>query len=247
MRPDLPQLLRSTRQEAELTQLEVAERAGVDQAALSRYERGLRTPTLGTLERVLAAMGQQIVVELEPLDAQIDREIDRLAAMTPAERIQSCWLLVDVPEMFAGLAWAFGGAAAGVLQGAPLPLDRVDVLMLDDPVVLDTVARVLRQRLAAQWWEEDRLFAVPDAVHREALRAAAGSRWELGGAELLIRAVSAATLASCSTVAIEEEDLGQVRVVPVRVVPVPAIEAADQRAARALARFRQRLAAGGAS
>ena len=57
------QILR-LRKERALTQVELAERAGLDQAEISRLERGAGNPTEQTLERVAEALGArwQLVV-----------------------------------------------------------------------------------------------------------------------------------------------------------------------------------------
>lgn len=49
--------LRLLRQARGLRQNVTAERAGITKAMLSAYERGRRLPSLGTLTRVLAALG----------------------------------------------------------------------------------------------------------------------------------------------------------------------------------------------
>lgn len=60
-------LLRLARHKAELTQRELAERAGVTQQAISAYETGRMEPTLPTLQRLLAAAGFEMRMGLEPL------------------------------------------------------------------------------------------------------------------------------------------------------------------------------------
>ena len=50
-----------------LSQAEVARRAGTSRPTLSAYEGGSRNPTLDTLERVLAANGQHLVVVPDPV------------------------------------------------------------------------------------------------------------------------------------------------------------------------------------
>lgn len=55
-------LIRDARLAAGLTQLELAERAGTSQPALTRYERGAVLPTLPTLERVLSACGRRLLI-----------------------------------------------------------------------------------------------------------------------------------------------------------------------------------------
>lgn len=58
----VPTLLHHARARAELTQAELAERAGTSQSALARYETGVAVPTLPTLERLLAACGYRLQV-----------------------------------------------------------------------------------------------------------------------------------------------------------------------------------------
>ncbi|CAB4925196.1 unannotated protein [freshwater metagenome] len=59
------------RSERGLTQRELAARAGVQQADISRIERGSLAPSTPTLMRILAALGARVVIELVP-DAELD-------------------------------------------------------------------------------------------------------------------------------------------------------------------------------
>ncbi len=56
-------LLREARLEAGLTQAELASRSGTSQATLSAYERGQKSPSTATLERILAATGRRLATE----------------------------------------------------------------------------------------------------------------------------------------------------------------------------------------
>ena len=56
-------ILRDVRHESGLTQSELAARAGTSQPAVNRYERGVALPSLPTLERLVRAAGQFLVVE----------------------------------------------------------------------------------------------------------------------------------------------------------------------------------------
>ena len=49
--------LRAVREKLGMSQEEVAERAGVDRTYISILERGLKSPTLDTMERICAALG----------------------------------------------------------------------------------------------------------------------------------------------------------------------------------------------
>lgn len=60
---DLRKMLRQARTDANLSQVQLAERAGTSQPALARYESGAALPTLPTLERLLAACGRRIQIE----------------------------------------------------------------------------------------------------------------------------------------------------------------------------------------
>ncbi len=60
--PDVPTLIRHARARADLSQAQLAERAGTSQPALARYETGTTLPTLPTLERLLAACGRRLQV-----------------------------------------------------------------------------------------------------------------------------------------------------------------------------------------
>jgi transcriptional regulator with XRE-family HTH domain len=50
-------VLRAKREKLALSQEEVAERAGVDRTYVSILERGLKSPTVETLEKICAALG----------------------------------------------------------------------------------------------------------------------------------------------------------------------------------------------
>lgn len=58
MRVDL--LLRGARHDAGLSQAQLARRARTSQSAIARYERGVTTPSLETLERLLRACGGRL-------------------------------------------------------------------------------------------------------------------------------------------------------------------------------------------
>lgn len=53
-------LIREARREAGISQERLARRAGTSQATISAYERGSKEPSVSTLSRLLAAMGQRL-------------------------------------------------------------------------------------------------------------------------------------------------------------------------------------------
>ncbi len=82
-------IIREARSRAGLGLRELARRAGTSHATLARYERGEVDPTMGTLERIVAACGFELRVLLAPPDRQ-DEELARsFARLTPAERLES--------------------------------------------------------------------------------------------------------------------------------------------------------------
>lgn len=63
--------LKKAREAAGLSLAEVAERSGIDKAALSRLENGIHAnPTVETLVRYSAAVGKQMSITLEDLPAK---------------------------------------------------------------------------------------------------------------------------------------------------------------------------------
>lgn len=62
-------LLSRARHLAGLSQAELAQRAGTSQPAIARFESGQANPTVATIERLLAAAGFALHVELVPLES----------------------------------------------------------------------------------------------------------------------------------------------------------------------------------
>lgn len=67
-RPSAAELIRDARLRAELTQVQLAHRAGVTQSVISTYENGRREPSLAALQRLLLAAGFATVIDLEPVE-----------------------------------------------------------------------------------------------------------------------------------------------------------------------------------
>lgn len=66
------EVIRQARKRHDLSQATLALRAGTDQAAVSRIERGEVSPTIETVERLLAAMGECLQVEAGPMSREYD-------------------------------------------------------------------------------------------------------------------------------------------------------------------------------
>ncbi|MGH8982829.1 MAG: helix-turn-helix domain-containing protein [Acidimicrobiia bacterium] len=82
-------LIREARRRAGLSQAELAARLGTKQSVISRWERGLDTPRIDTLARILHACGFEADLTLRRHD-DVDRaQLRENLAMTPAQRLAS--------------------------------------------------------------------------------------------------------------------------------------------------------------
>lgn len=65
----------------------MARRSGIAQPSISRIERGLVSPTVDTLERLVRECGMELEVVDRPGEGDVDRTLIReRLAMTPGER-----------------------------------------------------------------------------------------------------------------------------------------------------------------
>ena len=71
--------LRERRYELELTQQEVAERAGTSHSFVSRLERGDHIPTIPVLQRILRVLDEELLIGIERQvpDEEPEREVAR--------------------------------------------------------------------------------------------------------------------------------------------------------------------------
>ena len=92
MKDDAPSagaLLSRTRRRRRLTQAELAIRAGTSQAAISRIERGLESPTVDRLNALLQVMGETLTLSAEPMQPWADSaDLASEHAMTADERLE---------------------------------------------------------------------------------------------------------------------------------------------------------------
>lgn len=81
-------LLREARNRHGLSQARLARRAGTTQSAISRIEQERISPTVQTLAELLHLMGEDLVLDLKPRDAGIDRtQIDERLKLNEQERL----------------------------------------------------------------------------------------------------------------------------------------------------------------
>jgi transcriptional regulator with XRE-family HTH domain len=82
------ELVRATRARHGLTQDQLAARARTSQAAISRIERGIVSPTVETLANLLDLMGEELMLDSREVDYGFDETLhEQTLAMTPAERL----------------------------------------------------------------------------------------------------------------------------------------------------------------
>lgn len=72
--------IRERRYELDLTQQEVAERAGTSHSFVSKLERGEHLPTIPVLKRILAVLNEELLLGFERIgpDADPEREVARV-------------------------------------------------------------------------------------------------------------------------------------------------------------------------
>lgn len=82
------QLIRERRLANGLTQAQLALRAGSTQAAISRLERGALSPTIETIDRLLAVMGEEAEIVVRRSRLECDRgHLHALRSRPPADRL----------------------------------------------------------------------------------------------------------------------------------------------------------------
>ncbi|WP_018784613.1 helix-turn-helix transcriptional regulator [Micromonospora sp. CNB394] len=225
---EVARTLRREREQAGLTQQALAGRAGISQAAIARIERGDRLPSLTTAERLLAALGRQLRIEVEPLDSHLDAALDELAGTAPTERIEHLGL-DRIIDALGDLPYVLSGGTAALLQGASLPVDAVEIAVRwrDSARFSAFLDRAYAQRWNARWQEWGGIHTEPEEPGEH--------RWRTRYGELRAR--------MCDELpAPVEVRLGE-RVYPVE--PLVEVEVTDRRAAELLSRYRRRLAAAG--
>jgi transcriptional regulator with XRE-family HTH domain len=139
---DTGALVRDARHRSGLTQRRLAERAGVHRQTVSQVESGAYRPTIATLVALLAAAGVQMRVELEPLDADVRREIaDRRASPDGAKDVLDVWgSLFAMDEV----AYRVEGLAAAALLGAPVSAPVIHIAFAETDATFAWLAAQVR-------------------------------------------------------------------------------------------------------
>ncbi len=83
------ELLREARKRHGLTQRQLAARARTSQAAISRIERDLVSPSVATLAELLWMMNEELVLDAKSVDWGFDLTLNRARlAVSPDERVR---------------------------------------------------------------------------------------------------------------------------------------------------------------
>jgi transcriptional regulator with XRE-family HTH domain len=97
-------IIREARLRADLTQVQLAKRAGVTQSVISTYENGRREPSLAALQRLLLAAGFRTAIDLQPVAERpplrdlLARHRDELVAVLRAHGAVRVHQLSDGPD-----------------------------------------------------------------------------------------------------------------------------------------------------
>jgi transcriptional regulator with XRE-family HTH domain len=128
---DVAELIRDARGRRGWSQAQLAAATGTTRGAIGDYETGRKSPTVATLNRVLAAAGLQIRAELEPLRADLLARVE--AARGEAEPLDAAGL-AKVGEVLDGapVAWGLDGETALRALGYGFASDRVHVAICFD-------------------------------------------------------------------------------------------------------------------
>jgi transcriptional regulator with XRE-family HTH domain len=92
-------LVRDARRLAGLSQADLARRLGTTQSVVSRWERGVDTPRVDTLGRILRSCGFEVDLTFRRLDDEDRTLIAMHLAMTPEERLDALEGLLEFEEI----------------------------------------------------------------------------------------------------------------------------------------------------
>ncbi len=101
MGPTGADLLVEARKRADLTQRELAERAGTTQSSIARWESGRSEPSFANVVRLLRLCGFVLDVHLELYDDGLRddwSQAQRLLRLSPEERLESNMQMVAIAQ-----------------------------------------------------------------------------------------------------------------------------------------------------
>jgi transcriptional regulator with XRE-family HTH domain len=149
---DVTGLLRRARQEAMLTQRQLAAQVGIASSTVSRYESGAAQPSLPMLDRMLAACGKQVEATLVHRHGDLDVDLDQLAAWGHEQRLSRIALLTGRFVSQLPVGTVIGGAWAAALHALPHEHRHGTLWVPGDEVSSAALAGLLAQHMA--WFYE---------------------------------------------------------------------------------------------
>ena len=232
---DLAALIKEARLEARVTQEELGRRVGRSRASISQLEAGVRTPSFGSLREILAALGKQVRLELEPLDEDVRRQI--VEHRHDPELAGRVYFAVEQIEDLVGLDYRIEGLAAAALLGAPVDGGDPQVAVASTERTMEWLADKLRHdriRFRPPSWVGTAWPRTPQEVH-ELIEAECPGGWIMVRGffhETTLRFAPAEDVAR--HVLIDNGEHGSLRVQPLH-----EIDTTDRNAARVLRLLRE--------
>lgn len=99
---DAAMLIRKARNDADLSQTDLAGRLGVSQAAIAKLERAGSNPTVDTLDNVLWATGHRLTLSAPARPPGVDESLIRQQLeLSPAERLRGIETMYTEARMLA--------------------------------------------------------------------------------------------------------------------------------------------------
>jgi transcriptional regulator with XRE-family HTH domain len=221
---DVAGLLVDARNRAGLSRTDLAALASTSSSALSAYERGVRSPTVATLDRLLAACGLQVRATLEPYLADLDAAVDALLAGMP--ELPSGFATLAAGLDAGGVTWAFDAETALALHGLGASPDMLQIVVLGDEAL-----RALFNRLGVDTLGHD---------GEPLWRSWVDDRLDLGKVGVVEGYTAIGAFTARLTAALPEPVRVSVEGTAVPVLPLLEVEAAHPSLADVLARLRHR-------
>jgi transcriptional regulator with XRE-family HTH domain len=170
-----------------LAQDELARRAGIARETLSRWGSGAQHPSLESLDRVAAAAGMRLEVQLVPAEPKLVELACGQLDLAPTKRLQalqgSSWPICRDGLQAAAAVGELGvlvGPVAAALVGAPQRpgKGRVDLLVAQDDL------EIVAERLFQADVYPDGFELAPGGEERR-------ERWSAGRGQLTVRSAAA--------------------------------------------------------
>ncbi len=223
-------LLEAARVRAGLRQWQVAERAGTSQQWVSRVERGDVDVRLRDAERLFAAIGARLVVQVARGGPDDVADPDLLSEDRVATELEQFVAGHEILwRRFADVPHVIGGRLAALAQGLAVRPARVDLIVAEAGV---EPADAAMSRLSVSRWSDVRQDW---SGYDYAVSGAGPRRWRLStGFELRVEVV--ATLPAVVVVAVGDRQL--------RMVPLARLLDDDPDVAELAARLRRRARPG---